>query len=156
MDYYRTLTNIDVSWQEKAWADERAGLDYFLSFREQTLELGEVLLGMDRHSAQYTKACQGFMELMEIFALYTPADCTGVCSPVDDNVGQYVKRRMGEKFDAEHNLKQDEWEGSLSAPERRMLMCKWVSEVWAEIFDAEDRCCTLIRPYWIPCCKERQ
>jgi hypothetical protein len=151
LDYYKTLTNIDVVFQANAWADERVCLDYLLSFRKATVELGEVLLGMDRHSAQYTDACQQFMHFFRIFALYTPPDCTDVVSPVDDNVGQYFKRRMGEKFDDEHEEMQDVWGAELSASDRRMLMCKWASEVWQEICDDEERCETLIRRAFVRC-----
>jgi hypothetical protein len=83
--------------------------------------------------------------MFEIFPVYTPADCTDVVSPIDDNVGAYIKRRMGEKFDAEHENMQEEWEYSLTAPKRRMLMVKWASEVWDEICNDPDRCKSLLR-----------
>jgi hypothetical protein len=151
LDYYKTLFNIDVVFQTNAWADERISLDYLLSFRKQTVELGEVLLGMDRHGAQFTDACKAFMEVMEMFPLYTPADCTDVVSPVDDNVGQYFKRRMGEKFDEEHEEVQDVWGAELAPAQRRMLMAKWASEVWQEICDDPERRASLIYRAFVRC-----
>jgi hypothetical protein len=51
--------------------------------------------------------------------------------------------RMGKKFDEAHEHMQDEWAGTLTAPERRKLMVKWASEVWDEVCEP-DRCLSLV------------
>ena len=74
---YAALPNITVRWHDKAWANESIILDYLVDFREATMHLGEVLLGMDNHGPQRTPACETFiMELFRIVAAFTPANCT--------------------------------------------------------------------------------
>jgi hypothetical protein len=64
--HYRSLDSISVRWQPKAWCDEKIMMAYFADFREATLGLGEVLLGMDNHGAQKTPLCRDFMKIMGI------------------------------------------------------------------------------------------
>ncbi len=79
-------------------ADEKTFSDFLNSFREQTAEQGEVLLGMDKHGAQKTPLCQLFMSLFHIQPLCTPSRCTiakqAKRTSVVTNHGSTLKRMM--------------------------------------------------------------
>lgn len=167
---YATLTNIGITFQPKAWADERISLLWLEYFREQTLDLGEVLLGADNHAPQSTPACRAFMKMFDIVPAWTPTECTDVVSPVDKNVGKYFQTRMAQKWkehadakkaerleegnpesDSDSEDSDDEYSQSITVPQRRMLMAKWLSEVWSEFTSGTDTSTvdTLIVPAFI-------
>ena len=129
---------ITIRFQKKAWADEMYMIEWFERFREQTLDLGEVLLGMDGHGSQKTPLCMAFMQAMDIVPAFTPANCTDCVSPVDSHVGQTLKRKIAKRFDATYADNQSEWdrpagEGGLTDTKRRMLVAQWASESWQEM-----------------------
>ena len=136
--HYRSLDNISVRWQPKAWCDEKIMMAYFADFREATLGLGEVLLGMDNHGAQKTPLCREFMKTMGIQCAFTPADCTDVVSPVDHHVGQTLKLKIAKRYDQSCEENADIWEehwrdGGLSASKKRRLVATWAAEAWREL-----------------------
>ena len=138
LDHYDSLTNIRVRFQPTAWADEDICLEYLQDFRADTIHLGEVLLGMDRHSAQSTFLCEGFMERYGIVPAYTPANCTDVVSPVDHHVGAGIKRKMYAMYEAAFDSDPDKFtspagEGGLTAKDKRMLMATWASKSWESL-----------------------
>ena len=135
---YESLSNVNVRWQAKAWCNERIAMEYLESFREQTLEDGEVLLGMDNHSSQATPTCRAFMELIQIVPAFTPSNCTDCVSPVDRNVGQAIKLKIAALYEAEYARNKEVWElpkkaGGLGDSVKRMLVAKWASQAWTEI-----------------------
>ena len=145
-ELYKRLTNIKVRFQRKAWADEKICIEFLEDFREQTLDIGEVLLGCDNHGSQQTPACRAFMQLMDIVPAWTPADCTDVVSPVDKNVGNYFQKKMGLKYDALNEEKQEAWEdGGLQQKDIRMMMATWLSETWDETINDGHSLMTLFR-----------
>jgi hypothetical protein len=131
LDYFSSLGNIRVRFQRKAWCDEKIVLEYLEDFREQTLHLG------------------GFMGNLDILPVWTPPDCTDCVSPIDHNVGQHIKVRMGMLYDELHDIDQEDWEsGALSVSSRRMLLAGWLSKVWGELIDS-DKNITLIRKSFV-------
>ena len=136
--HYRGLGNITVRWQPKAWCDEKVMMAYFVDFREATLGLGEVLLGMDNHGAQKTPLCRDFMKTTGIQCAFTPADCTDVVSPVDHHVGQALKLKIARRYEETCEEHAEIWdlpwrEGGLSASKKRRLVATWASEAWKEL-----------------------
>jgi hypothetical protein len=89
---YANLPNVVIRFQDSAWADERISMQYLETFRQATIDQGEVLLGMDNHGAQSTPLCREFMAQMGIVPAYTPANCTDCVSPVDKNVAETLKK----------------------------------------------------------------
>ena len=135
---YAALPNVKVRWQDKAWCDEQIAMEYLESFREQTLDDGEVLLGMDNHSSQSTPQCRAFMDLMGIVPVFTPSNCTDCVSPVDRNVGQAIKLKIAALYEEEYARNRVRWElpkkeGGLGDSVKRMLVAKWTSQAWTEI-----------------------
>ena len=135
---------ITVRFQKKAWADEDYMLQWFERFREQTLDLGEVLLGMDGHGSQKTPLCMAFMQAMSIIPAFTPANCTDCVSPVDSHVGQTLKLKIAKRYDAAYAANTAEWErpkkqGGLSAMKKRMLVAQWTAEAWQELCQQNQR-----------------
>ena len=137
---YASLDNVTVRWQRKAWCDGVIAMEYLEAFRAQTLEDGEVMLGMDNHSSQCTPLCRAFMDLMSIQHVMTPSNCTDCVSPVDRNVGQAIKLKIAKLYEADYAQNKDQWElgkteGGLSDPAKRMLVAKWTSAAWRDISD---------------------
>jgi hypothetical protein len=116
-------------------------------FREQTLDQGEVLLGMDGHGAQTTERCMAFMREMGIVCAKTPPNCTDCVSPVDRNVGQAIKLKMAKRYEAEYEANTASWDlpkkqGGLGDPRKRMLVARWASEAWDEFCRENQDCIT--------------
>jgi hypothetical protein len=144
-DFYATLPNINVRFQEKAWVNEIIAMEWLEYFREATLDQGEVLLGMDNHSSQRTPLCEAFMDLMNIVPAYTPANCTDCTSPVDRNVGQAIKLKIAKRYHETYRANKAQWElpkreGGLSNSRKRMLCAQWASEAWSEFCQDNQDC----------------
>jgi hypothetical protein len=134
---YAKLDNIIIRFNEKAWSDEGTAIAALVAFREQTLHLGEVLLGMDGHKAQITPFCRAFMDHMGIRYAITTPNCTDVISPVDRHVGKVLKDRIHAKYETalKSNARMwsmDEAHGGLSTARKRILVATWTSEAWNE------------------------
>lgn len=139
--YYRSLPHVRCEFQENAWADQRVSLQWLEEFRESTVDLGEVMLGLDRHAPQQTMGCRTFMEIFDIKPVFTPADCTDVVSPCDKNVGNHFQRRMGEKYHAYMKANSGGDPSNplqIGVPKKRMLMAGWMSEVWEDLISGLD------------------
>jgi hypothetical protein len=134
LNYYETLSGIKVRWQAKAWADTQAMLDWLVAFRGSTLHKGEIALLMDNHGSQRVDEFCSLAELLQIQLVYTPANCTDCVSPVDRNVGKWIKTRAYQLQDEELE-DNDDWskEDGLSKPKKRMLSAKWLSQAWLEL-----------------------
>jgi hypothetical protein len=135
---YKSLPNVNIRWQPKAWCDERVAMEWLLYFRGATMAQGEILLGMDNHSAQTTAQCRAFMDLTGIEVALTPSNCTDCTSPVDCNVGQSVKLKIAKLYEADFSHNPDRWElpkreGGLTNSAKRMLVAQWVSTAWQDI-----------------------
>ena len=132
--YYESLPNLNVRWQKKAWADTQVMLDWLVAFRGSTLHKGEVALLMDNHGSQRVDEFCAMAELLHIKIVYTPANCTDCVSPVDRNVGAWLKQRAYALQDEELE-DSDDWthEDGISVPDKRMLCAKWLNQAWAEL-----------------------
>jgi hypothetical protein len=134
MAHYTSIPNIRVRFQKKAWADEGVILDYMVDFRTDTKELGEVILGMDRHGSQKTPLVRAFMSWVGIFPLYTPPECTDVVSPCDHHIGRHLQRLLAERYEKEYDANQTAWDiHGIETPEKRMLFATWASEAWSDL-----------------------
>jgi hypothetical protein len=139
-DYYASLDNVIVRFNEKAWSDESTAMETLEDFRKQTLHLGEVLLGMDGHKAQITPFCRAFMDHMGIRYAITTPNCTDLISPVDRHVGATIKSKIYAKYVEAHKTNKHLWtrpeaKGGLSASRKRILVATrtWTSEAWKEV-----------------------
>jgi len=138
LDELRSYANLEVRFQESAWADERIIVETLESFREATLHLGEVLLGMDGHTSQITPYVRSIMDYLGIRYAITTPNCTDIISPVDRHVGSGLKRKIFLRFRRALRVNHNLWvlsekEGGLSETRKRLLIARWVSESWEEI-----------------------
>ena len=69
LNFYKTL-DITVRFNDKAWSDEVTAMEALVDFRKQTLNLGEVLLGMDGHKR---RSHPSFVLLWIIWAFAMPS-----------------------------------------------------------------------------------
>lgn len=138
-EFYERYPDVKIRWQKKAWADEAICLDYVLDFREHTGRKGRVALIMDRHGSQSTAHFNQVMDIFKIKPIYTPAGCTDCLSPVDRNVGVWLKNCVYELQNAEmdkpenRNWSMPAGQGGLTVSEKRMLIVRWMSQAWTEL-----------------------
>lgn len=139
-DYYASnFPDVRIRWQKKAWADEQICIDYMADFRELTAAKGDVALIMDRHGSQSTARINEMMAAFKIKPIYTPAGCTDCVSPVDHNIGIWLKNRVYKYQSREMDLPQNRnWalpanQGGLTDPEKRRLTVRWMSQAWADL-----------------------
>jgi hypothetical protein len=137
-EIYANLGNIITRFNSRAWSDEGTAIDALVAFREQTLHLGDVLLGMDGHKAQITPFCRAFMDLMGIRYGITTPNCTDVISPVDRHVGKVLKDKIHAKYEKALKSNARMWslpagQGGLSDARKRVLLATWTSEAWTEL-----------------------
>ena len=139
-DCYANLPNVSVRFQKKAWADEPVMMSWLVEFRQALADAGygEVLLGMDNHGSQQTPWCRTFMDTFSIVPAFTPADCTDCVSPVDHHVAVTLKNKIfAVKSEYEDKRAEEDehfdWDESLCAADKRMLMAQWASKAWEDI-----------------------
>ena len=145
--FYASLNNIRVAYQKNAWADQDFCEDEILEvaadIRAAGVE-GEVLIGMDNHSAQRTPYMLALYANLGLVPVFTSANCTDCISPVDHHVGRYIQTHMGRSYRTAVETNPEIWiassanEGlenvqSTSAMSRRMLMAQWLSEAWTDL-----------------------
>ena len=145
--HYDGLPNIRVSFQANAWADEifceKEIFQVAADLRDAGIE-GEVMIGMDNHSAQRTPAMLALYTELGMVPVFTSANCTDCISPVDHHIGRYIQQHMGKSYrdavetnpgiwiasNADEELEDPTCNG---AKERRMLMATWLSEAWTSL-----------------------
>ena len=140
-DHYDKLAKwIKIRFQPKAWCDGDIALQWLGDFRDLTLPLGEVLLGMDGLKSQITATHRAFMDVMSIRYAITPPNCTDTTSPVDRHIGKWLKGRIAEFFKAEFSSKSaiERWEkktlkGGIRDRTKRMLIASWAAMAWQEM-----------------------
>jgi hypothetical protein len=144
---YGNLNNVRVAFQPNAWADELFCADEILKVAADLESAGidgEVLVGMDNHSAQRTPTMLDLYTSLGMVPVFTAANCTDCISPVDHHIGYFIQSHMGRSYRASMEAEQDIWiAGSGSdeiedptcgaAMQRRMLMAKWLSEAWSDL-----------------------
>jgi hypothetical protein len=139
--------NVIVRWQPKAWADESIMLDYIRDFRLQTIAKGNVALFLDNHGSQQTTRMRNMMKMLDIEYIFTPANCTDCVSPVDRNVGVWLKNRVYRFQDEEMDLYENRnWslaagKGGLTKSEKRMHIVRWMSKAWKDFQTTEQHNC---------------
>ena len=150
---YDTLTNIRVHFQTSAWADEEFCYEDLLEAACDLTAAGyteaeEILIGMDRHSAQKTVRIKEAYNLLGMVPVFTPPGCTDCMSPVDHHVGRNIQNFMAARYQEELERnphiwlaggEEDDYEGHIedpnsnSAQARRILMAQWLSAAWADL-----------------------
>jgi hypothetical protein len=142
--FYARYPDVKVRWQPKAWADESIMIDYIRDFRWQTIDKGEVALVLDNHGSQRTTRMCNMMKMLDIEYILTPANCTDCVSPVDRNVGVWLKNRAYHLQNEDlsrpenRNWPMPAGKGGLTKSEKRMHTVRWMSQAWKD-FQATER-----------------
>jgi hypothetical protein len=92
----------------------------------------------DNHSSHQTSGSLTTYEANHIIPFFTPPNQTGVWSPVDDRVGQFVRSdyySYGTDYEEEYFDENPEGDGAVAADERRMLMATW----WQKAYENMQR-----------------
>jgi hypothetical protein len=144
---YDTLPQIRVAFQSNAWADEifceeeifKVAMDMRMAGVE-----GEIMIGMDNHSAQRTENMLGIYTSLGLMPIFTAANCTDCISPVDHHIGRHIQKHMGRSYTRAIQENPEIWIASSaeveiedaacrSAMARRMLMAQWMAEAWDDL-----------------------
>lgn len=144
--YEREYPGVRIRWQHKAWADEEICMDYVLDFRRQTMAKGDVALILDNLGSQSTPGVRSFMHFLDITNIFLPANCTDCISPVDRNIGQWLKSKVYQMQEAELDLDENRnWplpvaQGGLGVAQKRMHIVRWVDAAWKEMKRERKHC----------------
>ena len=143
---YEELGNIRVHFQKNAWADGKFCQDDILEVAYEMYAggvVGEVLIGMDNHSAQKTDEIEALYARCNLIPLYTPSGCTDCISPVDHHVGRFIQNAMSKAYQQEILTNPEVWFAAnaeeLDNPEcksavaRRILIARWLSAAWTDL-----------------------
>jgi hypothetical protein len=144
--YENDFPDVKIRWQSKAWADENICIEFMTDFRRQTLAKGEVALVLDNLGSQQTPMIRAIMHFLDIKAIFLPANCTDCVSPVDRNIGQWIKQRAYQIQEAELDKPENRhWplptkKGGLTAAQKRKLIVRWVNQAWSEMKVTRQHC----------------
>jgi hypothetical protein len=136
-----------VTFQECAWADGKFCKQEIFWVAQDLHDAGvkgEVMFGMDNHSAQRTPEMEAIYRSLEMMPIYTAAGCTDCISPVDHHVGRFIQGHMGRAYQNAIERDPHIWRAdvaerdiehahSTSAMARRMLMAQWLSDAWTDL-----------------------
>ena len=145
--FYDQFPDVKVRWQPKAWADESIMLDYIRDLRAQTIDKGEIALVLDNHGSQQTTRMRNMMKMLDIEYILTPPNCTDCVSPVDRNVGVWIKERVYKMQNEELDQPQNRnWpmaagKGGLTKSEKRMHTVRWIAKAWNDFKVTERHNC---------------
>ena len=109
-------------------------IDYIRDFRWQTIDKGDVALVLDNHGSQRTIRMCNMMKMLDIEYVLTPANCTDCVSPVDRNVGVWLKNRAYQLQNEDLSRPENRnWpmpadKGGLTRSEKRMHTVRWMSQ----------------------------
>ena len=129
---------VAVYFDAKAWGT-RPVLDAWLEdFHAETRnEPSPKMLQTDNLDSQSHQGFQDRAKAKNIKMVYSPGDCTDVCSVVDKHIGYTVKKYMKKRYIADLNSSEarlTEWKnGKVSAYERRNLYTLWLADGWEYI-----------------------
>jgi hypothetical protein len=145
--FYDQFPDVKVRWQPKAWADESIMIDYIRDLRAQTIDKGEIALVLDNHGSQQTTRMRNMMKMLDIEYILTPPNCTDCVSPVDRNVGVWIKERVYKMQNEELDQPQNRnWpmaagKGGLTKSEKRMHTVRWIAKAWNDFKVTERHNC---------------
>ena len=134
-------SRVRVSFQPKAWMDRPTAQAWLKDvWAEQTAELsGDKLLLCDNLDAHVHMGFRRDAKALGTLVWYLPPNCTDFLQPVDAGAGALIVllylRFQDAWLDKDANLEQ--WEGKLSASQRRILMTQWLGAAW-EAFNSPD------------------
>ena len=91
------------------------------------------------HRAQQTDGVKALLKKKNTELVNVPPGCTSQVQPLDVSFNKPSKDVVRQQFEKhlEENL-QRYTEGKISAPERRLLVTKWVGKVWTQVDSNRD------------------
>ena len=135
--------NVDVFWQENAWADTKFSVDWVNSTLKSSVEdLDRHVLYVDNLTAQQTDNFKDAVSDLSGVAWYGLKNATDLWQVVDAGIAQTLKVLSGHNYqkwlDEGDNV--DSWfghENTLSAMQRRILITHWVGDAWETLSGPE-------------------
>ena len=129
--------NVDVFYQENAWADQKFCMEWAAGSYRKSLMRGRSqlprersILLMDNLHAQTTDEFKEYLaKHCNTLAWFFPANNTDEVQPVDAGLGRFLKCEVGKQLDQwlEQSDNLEKWEtNALTASDRRVLITQWV------------------------------
>jgi DDE superfamily endonuclease./Tc5 transposase DNA-binding domain. len=126
--------DVKFFWQANAWVDKTVMLELAEKFVTHKIEVHGldtwVILICDNLRAHVDDDVKRMFGDAKVFLCYFPPNMTNVLQPIDAGIGRSLRTFIGHQLDAwlmsDDNLAL--WEATMTAPERRILMSKFVGE----------------------------
>ena len=134
---------VKVIYQEKAWCDEQImkewiSTEWLNPFKNPIGQNsdGEILIA-DVHRAQRT--VKKLLKKHKIFQVNVPPGCTSRVQVVEVSINRPFKDEIRSLFEDHLDKKLDQYvDVKINASQRRVLMTKWVGEVWSKVRKMKD------------------
>ena len=136
-------TRVPMHFQKNAWVDTETMVDMAKAFVQHVRNKHDglwVLLYCDNLSAHVSEIVKATFAAGKVFLCYFPPNCTESVQPIDAAYGRSMRCQIGNILDKwlmqESNLAQ--WEGKMSASERRVLLSNLVGEANEKVLNNDD------------------
>ena len=133
--------NVDVYFQENAWADTVFSVDWVnKTFKDVAEKESRFVLFCDNLSAQTSDEFKDAVSKLGGIVWYGLTNATDLWQPVDGGFAELLKTLVNQQqsswLDSDENA--DKWyNGKISAKERRILITHWVGAAYEKISSAE-------------------
>ena len=129
---------VHVLFQKNAWMDEATNMKWVNDVLIPGIsdKRNENILFADNVSFQllegFHQACR---KKANMIVYMLPANQTDKVQPIDQGEGYLMKKKIGECLDSwlEDEKNPEEWNSTISAKKRRILLTKWVGEAWQDL-----------------------
>lgn len=135
---------VNVFWQKKAWVDRDVMVDIaktFVKFKKEKHGDDAVLLFADNLDAHCYAPVLEVLSEANILVWFIVPGCTDLIQPIDAGIGRSIRIYVGHALDRwlsiDDNL--DEWEGKLSASDRRVMMTNFLSSAMNKMLSEEKK-----------------
>lgn len=137
--------DVDVFFQEKAWADTQFSLDWIKRTLEPVVkDEGDFALFCDNLSAQQNEAFQQAIAERGGVVWYGPANATDLWQPIDAGPAQLLKVLIGQEQQKwlEDDANSEMWYGhekGITSKDRRILITHWCGKGYKKLLSGEYR-----------------
>ena len=126
-------TRVRVTFQQKAWCDERV-MQEWVNLQWKPASEQDMMLVLDVHKAQKTPCILETLQAINTTPIYVPAGTTGLIQPLDVCFNGPFKAAIKQQADDHIHSNLDKYiQGTIPASERRILFTKWVGSAWEQI-----------------------
>lgn len=138
-NFYKSLRNVKVYFQPKAWCDAGCMAWWVRRVWSQEGDPNRMLV-LDCLGCHVSDETQRSLAKMNTHVVNPPPNCTDLIAPIDHHVGKWLKDRIKRRYSAALAQNWETWRDaaqnqSLAAPKRRMMLAGWLDDAMDDLKD---------------------